>query len=482
MTKQKVIIVSLMVLLVTGVIFAGLYVMKSYKAGKSKKNNIDKVSTPLQTTSSSTNKSTGSPFANQQSGQNAIDSTADSSVFKVLPEEEKLFYDRIAKYYNDVQLQKIHSDLDKIKIKYPEGYLIIIKMGAREPQAFQAYYNEKDDASYATCIHEMTHGANNQCLYYDNKLGQCDKHRYYIFLVNGILVKIPYNTQLEQTVLSKVDIILSTVKNQDGFDKNYISKETGGPSYNQLDELDAYLKSVRFDRANPFNDMEPYLLVQDYANLKRLLYHINLMLIEMKKNPSDWALITGDKAFVTMILKLRELALQERVDTTTCSDGVCQSELKRLKETEQALLETDYILKELDSSYVNKSFFDLADIDIKAKYLNDLGIAGEPAVYPEGESPYGSEIVDENGNVVSGDNQPISGNQAVNNNDTKNQGEGSNQSVDGSSNGQSDDAFQRCAEKCPSTPSCDQCVEQHNGNLDACPNECSSLLKCINAC
>ena len=246
--------------------------------------------------------------------------------------------------------------------------------------------------------------------------------------------------------------------------------------------MDAYLKSVRFDKANPFNDMEPYLVVQDYTNLKRLLYHINLMLIEMKKNPSDWALITGDKAFVTMILKLRELALQERVDTTTCSDGVCQSELKRLKETEQALLETDYILKELDSSYVNKSFFDLADIDIKAKYLNDLGIAGEPAVYLEGESPYGSEIVDENGNVVSGDNQPISGNQAVNNNDTKNQGEGSNQSVDGLSNGQSDDAFQRCAEKCPSTPSCDQCVEQHNGNLDACPNECSSLLKCVNAC
>ncbi len=302
--------------------------------------------------------------------------------FAVTSDQEAIFYDRVSAYYGEDELASVRNRLERLKIRYPEGYFIIIKMCSREPQEFEAYY-EGDDSSINTIIHEASHGADSECLYDDNVAGTCEKEKNYeTYLIDGYLVRFPYDYSLDESFSQAGEAMLHEIKNHTDFDHTYLVEQ--GSGYSTLDELNSYTKSMRcskyFDTDNA---------VSSYEAMQRQLYHLNIMLIYAKTDPLIWDRITSDKAFVTMALKLRDIAMAEEIDPDDYRDDVMNREsIEDAKNTRNLVLETSYILDELDRNYEGYDFTGLKEIGIEAKHIDELGMPGPVPVFAEGENPY----------------------------------------------------------------------------------------------
>lgn len=363
-----------------------------------------------------------------------------SAGFQISPAEEDQFYQRISSYYSVEERQAIRGDLKRLKSRYPEGYFVLIKMCSREPQGFHAYYRGDDPGSYNVIIHEMSHAAVTPCLFEDNRMGDCDKIDSQVFLIEDILVKIPYNDALAEVVEHKSEHILAAIAAPREFDRIYLHEDTGGPSYSLLDEMNAYIKSVR---AAAF---EPTALLDDINHLLRLRYHLNLLFLEMSRDRRAWQLLVEDSAFVTIALKLRQLAMAEDIDLAPYRQGQNRAVLAEIDETTALLQQTDSVLVQLDHRFVDRDFFSLKELHIEAIPFNDLGLAGPVVQFSAGENPYHREEELE------------------------------------SSSGSDQDDSESCGDTCEPSPGCEQCLDNQDGILDQCEKVCQAFIVCLDSC
>lgn len=373
-------------------------------------------------------------------------------VFRISQEEERIFFLRLAKFYPAARMGEARKQLAELKKKYPEGYFILIKIGAREPQGFHAYYDENDPQSLNTAVHEFVHAANNECLYENNRAGVCQKEKWEVYLIGNQLVRFPYNASLEDQFLNESESIFAKIKSPTDFDRTYFSKDTGGPSYSILDEINAYTKSVRYAKAlGSAQD-----ILDDYANLLRQLYHLNIALGYAYTAKTMKKSLDGDRAFVAMALKLRDIALGEKVNVKDLikAKGLDRTVIAEIARTRKLLQETDHIYTRLSTADSGRPFVELGNLGIQVKPVSALGLPGAIPVYADGQNPYDNS--EEAAGYDPGGIVPeLSNKEQV--------------------------CLAQCEEKCPVSAKCDSCLENTRGDLDAC-SSCVGLIQCLDTC
>ncbi len=207
--------------------------------------------------------------------------------------EKAQFENNLSSFYNGDELENIKNDLSIMEIKYPEGHFIIVHNTNKDPESFYKWYEMIKNTpllldSYSIMIHEMSHSAG---MLYCN------------YLIEDKCIDIDGYASLDQSLFTG-DKLIDYVENRYKIDEIYLMEDKQKITL-ALDEINSYIKSIRYNRAYKQYDDTP-------STLARQLYYITLHLKYAKENDVQaWNKLINNKGFSFTLLRLVEIAKEE---------------------------------------------------------------------------------------------------------------------------------------------------------------------------
>ena len=247
------------------------------------------------------------------------------------------FENNLSSYYKGAELEKIKSDLSIMETKYPEGHFIIVHSTNRDPESFHKWYELLKNTpltldSYSVMIHEMSHSVG---------------FLYCNYLIEDKCIDIDRYTSLDQSLFTG-DKLIDYVENRYKIDETYLMESKQKITLT-LDEINSYIKSIRYNRAYKQYDDTP-------STLARQLYYITLHLKYAKENDLQaWNKLVDNKGFAFTLLRLTKIAKEELSMTkeTVTSGSRRDDNLKLYEDNIQYL--NEYIELSGMSKYIDEA-------------------------------------------------------------------------------------------------------------------------------
>lgn len=215
----------------------------------------------------------------------------DYTITKAEEVEADLLLTQYSSSEND--LATIRELIAGLKAKYPEGYYVVIQDILLRPEEFIDWY---DTLNLSAAIfnfeevmpHEITHLLGLVCGTY---------------LVEDKCITILNYSKLSDIVFSG-DKLLPYIEAQNYIDEEYLMKNKHTILVT-LDEVNAYIKSVRADRAFDYYHSFP-------STLARQMYYISLHLRYAKEEEPDvWNALVENKGFAYVLMRVVAMAEAE---------------------------------------------------------------------------------------------------------------------------------------------------------------------------
>jgi len=205
--------------------------------------------------------------------------------------EEAKFNRALARSFSKDDLKNVKNMIAGLKKDYPEGYFVIVKISLKQPKQLKILYNSIRGSGLedvGTIIHEMTHlGTYLDCTYF----------------VEDKCIKIKNYDALSEQLFTG-DKLLKYISEKNFVDEEYLEKDRQKILLN-LDEVNAYIKSVRTDRVYQEHNTNP-------ATLARQLYYITLHLKHAKEERLEtWDALVANKGFAYVLMRLTVMAEAE---------------------------------------------------------------------------------------------------------------------------------------------------------------------------
>lgn len=214
--------------------------------------------------------------------------------YAITEAEEQQFEQNISRLLSGEELVDAKKMIKKVKDYYPEGYFVIVTETINDPDEFKTWYDlTRGHPSRAnTIVHEMTHGALDKYTYWIEDKGITIKNEYYLY----------------QKLFSG-EVLLQYIDKPNRIDKIYLEENKQNITVT-LDEVNAYIKSVRIQRAySVHNEAET---VSDPSTLTRQLYILMLHLKHAKeKETAVWNIIVSNKGFAYTMMRVVKMAEAE---------------------------------------------------------------------------------------------------------------------------------------------------------------------------
>lgn len=233
--------------------------------------------------------------------------------YSITAGEESEFEKITARFFSEPKLSELKSGMQELKNRYPEGYFVIVQVTISDPDELRVWY-EEHDASFVTMVHEMTHSASTLCRILRRENCETLKR----MIPRDEWGKQGYFIEDKGIVFSQAvtDIfvgeeLLKYIAQPNEVDEIYL-REGRQTIFVALDEINAYIKSVRMVRA--YNQADRASLNSGGAPevLSRQLYYLSLYLREMKSARLDlWRELTRNKAFAFVLMRLDEVGRTE---------------------------------------------------------------------------------------------------------------------------------------------------------------------------
>ncbi|MEA3357371.1 MAG: hypothetical protein U9Q67_02955 [Patescibacteria group bacterium] len=258
---------------------------------------------------------------------------------------EAEFNNLLTQNFEEGDLEDVNEMVAGLKENYPEGYFVILTQTLRRPEEFKDWYEllTPDPDAMETIIHEMTHTGGIYCG---------------TFFIEDKCITIPDRWDLSERLFSGVEL-LDYIDSQNFIDEAYLE----GCKHNiigTLDEVNAYIKSVRTDRANKNYNSDP-------STLARQMYYITLHLRHAKEEePETWNILVDNKGFAYTLMRL--IAMAEAELETAEEEG-----FSGINVTDNLNLYEEN-REYLDEFFVSAGVAELKDLDLTYIELQERGI------------------------------------------------------------------------------------------------------------
>lgn len=211
--------------------------------------------------------------------------------YSITAEEEVDANNQISQQFDQNDLVEVTTMLDELKIKYAEGYFVILTQSLSRPSEFKTWYDIKGLGGFSNTdiiLHEMTHtGGLYNCTYF----------------IEDKCITIENRWQLSEQLFTG-DKLLNYITDTNHIDETYLAEDKHTIIVT-LDEVNAYIKSVRFDRAYDSYSSNP-------ETLSRQMYYLTLHLKYAKEEePEDWNALVENKGFAFTLMRLTAMAEAE---------------------------------------------------------------------------------------------------------------------------------------------------------------------------
>jgi len=231
--------------------------------------------------------------------------------YSITKAEKTKFDSTISESFSGSELKKVQEIFFELSKNYPEGYFVIVKMNLGKKNEFKEWYDLMDNTimspDIGLIIHETTHSGSNTegCTYF----------------VEDKCLKIQNEGFLYSKLFSGKRL-LKYIDNPNDIDIKYL-KEADQKLLTTLDEINAYIKSVRTDRAYKEYSTNP-------ATLARQLYILTLHFKYAQNEDKEvWNALVVNKglAYITMRLKVMaeaelEIARQEGFSNSEVTENL----------------------------------------------------------------------------------------------------------------------------------------------------------------
>jgi len=213
----------------------------------------------------------------------------DYSIIKV---GKAKFNNTIKNSFSGDELNEVQDILSELKKDYPEGYFVIVKMNLKKEDEFKQWYNltkKVGPINIGLIIHETTHmgGMEESCTYF----------------IEDKCIKIQ-NENILYDNLFPGKKLLKYIDEPTNIDITYL-KDANQKLLITLDEVNAYIKSVRTDRAYGKHTTNP-------ATLARQLYILTLHLkYAQNEDRQAWDALIANKGFAYTLMRLTVMAEAE---------------------------------------------------------------------------------------------------------------------------------------------------------------------------
>jgi len=212
--------------------------------------------------------------------------------YSITKAEKTKFNNTISESFSGSKLEEVQETLSELKKDYPEGYFVIAKMNLKKKDEFKQWYNLMDKITppdIGVIIHETTHagGLEESCTYF----------------VEDKCIKIQNENALYDKLFSGKKL-LKYIDEPNDIDIKYL-KEANQKLLTTLDEINAYIKSVRTDRVYKQDCTDP-------ATLARQLYILTLHLkYAQNEDGQAWNALIANKGFAYTLMRLVVMAEAE---------------------------------------------------------------------------------------------------------------------------------------------------------------------------
>lgn len=257
--------------------------------------------------------------------------TETTSKYDISEEEEKAFFDAVQpKFEDEGQFNTFKEELEQLKELYKEGYYIVIKVGTKAPGQARLFYDtatEQNGSRMNFLVHELTHVGSIMCFARGQEISESENivcegseedAKKYAFLTSTHIVISPYESEL----LFTNDELRQYIENLTDTDNTYLNAENGD-LFGILDELNAYTKSIRLQRA--YRDIDPpEQLFFEYNALQRQIYYLSLYIKHARENdPEAWEYLTSKKEVAYIVNKILTEATIEitKIDVTSFTEN-----------------------------------------------------------------------------------------------------------------------------------------------------------------
>ncbi len=266
--------------------------------------------------------------------------------YSINEQDEAEFNDLLVENFDESELENVTAMVTKLDEKYPEGYFVIVTQTLSQPDEFKNWYELTAVIRPITMdiiVHEMTHtGGFYNCT----------------FFIEDKCITIQDQWSLSEELFSG-DNLLSYITEQNSTDESYLV-ENKHNIIGTLDEVNAYIKSVRISRAYNQHDSYP-------ASLARQMYYITLHLRHAKEiEIDDWNALVDNRGFAYTLMRLMAMAEAEleTAEGKWFSDIDVTENLRLYEENK----------KYLDEFFVSTEVDELNDLDLTYTELQERGV------------------------------------------------------------------------------------------------------------
>lgn len=266
--------------------------------------------------------------------------------YTITEAEEQQFQEKVSQFFSEKDLKGAKKLTVKLKNNYPEGYFVIVKLTLHNPKEFKTWYEYNRENEFEAAdisIHEMTHGGT---------LIGCS------YWIEDKCIKIKDEYFLLEKLFSG-EVLLNYIEKPNFIDNQYL-KENKQDITVTLDEVNAYIKSVRTTRVYKQHMSHP-------STLARQLYILTLHLRHAKEvETGTWDAIVSNKGFAYTLMRLVKMAEAELETARTegFSDRATVNNLKIYKKNK------NYI----DEYLVAAGIKELENLDLTYDELKQRGI------------------------------------------------------------------------------------------------------------
>lgn len=258
------------------------------------------------------------------------------------------------------KITQAKSLFKKLKENYPEGYFFLAEHVLKtdiKKEAFMIFFSGDNMESANFSLHELSHGGID---YLCNLPGFAKKTCYWIENKAICIPTIPKLPEGKE--------VLSLIEKKTDFDIKYLEKANQN-IHATLEEIVAYTKSVRINRAYRCIDAMGFQSGAQPKNLSRQLYIFSLQLINIKNNhPQIWKDLANSKEFAYISNRFIQIAERE-----------LELYKEKALDAEKTEIEENLTLFHSNSIYLDELLresktWEIKDTDLDEKELKKLGI------------------------------------------------------------------------------------------------------------